>query len=181
MPNFHLIPGVLSAQALADHPALSLLQKILLASDGTVTELLSLYVGQPISARKLSQNFVLGPCIAHLDCASDARVLHRKIMLCSRVGGDHLFAESTFVFDRFSAHIQHGLLHTEQPIGLLWRQERLEMYREIVLRQIEHCPETAAAFGVPADTLMLSRTYVLFHAGQKLGVITERFPLNKFI
>jgi chorismate-pyruvate lyase len=180
MLNQYLTPGVLSAQALAEHPALSLFQKILLASDGTVTELLSLYAGQPIRARKLSQNLVQGPCMAHLHCLPDARVLHRKIMLCSEPGGDHLFAESAFVFDQFSSTIQHGLLHTEQPIGLLWRQERLEMYRDIVLRQIEHCPETAAVFGLPTNTLMLSRTYTLFHADQQLGVITERFPSNYF-
>ncbi len=172
-------PGVLPVDALAAHPALSLFQKVLLATDGTVTDLVALYTGEAIKACKLSQSLARGQRVSHLACDEDAQVLHRRILLSGVGSGrNYLYAESGFVFDLFPEAIQHGLLHTEQPIGLLWREARLEMYREIIDRRIEHCAATSACFGLPATTPLLSRTYVIHHARRQLGVITEKFPAH---
>ena len=174
-----LTPVVLSAESLAAHPSLTLFQKVLLTTDGTVTELLGLYTGEAIKARKLSQSLAAGLGASHLDAPADAPVLHRTIMLCGRrTGRDLLFAESFFVFGHFPQAVQDGLLHTEQPIGLLWREARLEMYREIVDRRIERNPDTSAHFGLPPETDILSRTYTIAHGGRPLGVITEKFPAH---
>jgi chorismate-pyruvate lyase len=178
--NNALDPQPLSAESLAAHPSLSLFQKVLLTTDGTVTELLGLYTGEAILARKLEQSLRPGLALPHLDCLPDTPVLHRRILLVGAASGRaHLYAESGFVFGRFSPAIQHGLLHTEQPIGLLWRNERLEMYREIVDRRIERCEATSALFGLPAEAPLLARTYLIFHGGHTLGVITEKFPAGQ--
>jgi len=167
----------LTAADLAVHPGLTLFQKILLTTDGTVTELLGLYTGEAIRARKLAQSLGPGLALPHLACPADAPVLHREIVLMGVASGcAHLYAESAFVFERFSPAIRHGLLHTEQPIGLLWREARLEMHREIVDRRIERCAKTSAWFGLPPETLLLARTYLIVHGREPLGVITEKFP-----
>ena len=165
---------VYTADALLTAPALSLFQKVLLSTDGTVTDLLSLYCGRPIRARKLAQSLAAVDAPALLAAAPHERILHRTIVLGSGDGSELLFADSCFVFDRFSPAIQRDLLQTELPIGLLWRRERLEMHREIILRQSETCAAVARLLGVADDAALLSRTYVIFHQHCPLGVITEK-------
>lgn len=153
----------------------SLFQKVLLSTDGTVTELLSLYCGRPIRARKIAQSLATGAAPVALAAAPHERVLHRTIVLGSGVGDELLFADSCFVFDRFSAAIQRDLMQSELPIGLLWRRERLEMHREIVDRRSETCAAVANLLGAANDAILYCRTYVIFHQHRPLGVITEKF------
>ena len=165
---------VWDAAALASEQSLTLFQKLLLCTDGTVTELLALYCGKPIQAKKLSQFMRVGP-LAGLGCVDGARVLERSVLLGSADGGVYLHARSYFVFDRFSTAIQRDLIDTEQPIGLMWRAERLEMYREITDRRRQCNPAIAALLGVAPELPLLSRTYRIIHGGFDLGIITETF------
>jgi len=157
-------------------PAPSLFQKILLTTDGTVTELLALYTGQAISARKVSQSLVKGEAApAALCCGPDEPVLHRTIVLGPLVGSELIFAESFFVFGFFSPAIQRSLMETDLPIGLLWRQDRVEMFREVIERGVEQSAPVASLLKVPDDTPLFSRTYALSHDRKPFGLITEKF------
>jgi chorismate-pyruvate lyase len=160
--------------AMQDHPThpdphvdstLTLFQKILLATDGTVTELLSLFTGQSITARKIA---------ATLD-DDVPQMLHRTVILQGPDGTPYLHATSQFAFALFSADIQRDLIGTELPIGLLWRRERLEMYREIIGFTRAADASIANLLGVPGATLLLSRSYRIIHGGQELGTICETF------
>ena len=166
---------VWSAAALAIEPTLTLFQKVLLTTDGTVTELVSLYAGKPIRARKISQSigYTTAPALLQADAA--ARILHRTIVLEDETGAPYLYADSYFIVDRFSEAIQRDLVETDLPIGLLWRRERLEMYREIIERCRERCPVVARVLLVDASADLLARTYVVYHGGQPLGTVTEKF------
>lgn len=164
-----------STAEFAADPVPTLFQKVLLATDGTVTELLSLHCGQPILAKKVEQSLGEKAAPAQLGCADGEPVLHRTVLLEPLSGGDRIFAESFFAFTRFSKALQSALIETEAPIGLLWRMERLEMFREIVERRVEVSPQVAALLGVPADTQLFSRTYSISHGGKVLGLITEKF------
>jgi chorismate-pyruvate lyase len=146
-------------------PTLTLFQKILLATDGTVTELLSLYTGAPITARKIAAT--LGD--------SSPRILHRTVILEGPDATPYLHATSRFAFALFSADIQRDLIETELPIGLLWRRERLEMYREITGFSRAADAAIADLLRVPKATLLLSRAYRIIYAGQELGTICETF------
>lgn len=170
---------VLSRESVLVDPLLSLFQKVLLVTDGSVTELLCIYTGQNIRARKIEQIVRAGGAPAVLGCAEDAPLLHRRIMLvdCSV---NLVYAESAFVLDRLSARTRSRLLETDAPIGLLWRQEKSEMYREIVDLRIEANTSVAAHFGLSEDTRLLSRTYLLHQEGHPLGIITEKFPISSF-
>jgi len=158
---------------------LGLLQKILLSTDGTVTDLVALYAGEEIHVHKVRQEIVVCQPSALLGCESPVQVLYRQILLRGRQR-TFLHADSQFIFGRFSPDMQQQLLHTDQPIGLLWKQERLETYREIIEKAVIRCPHLAHYFELPEDAWFVSRTYLIHHGGQPLGAITEQWPASWF-
>jgi chorismate-pyruvate lyase len=158
---------------------LSLLQKILLATDGTVTDLVALYTAEPIRVKKLTQSIRQAVAPAQLQCVGATELLHRQILLCGATR-NYLYADSLFVFGRFSASIRQQLLETDKPIGLMWKEERLETYREIVDQRVAPCADIAQHFELPATAEFVSRTYLIYHQGKPLGSITERWPASYF-
>lgn len=158
---------------------LSLFQKILLGTDGTVTDMLTLYAGEPIRVRKLEQTLHDGASQADLDCGRQEQLLNRKILL-SGATRNYLYAESLFVFARLSTSIQKQMLETDRPLGRLWKEERLETFREIVDQSVGPCAAIAPYFEMPATALFVSRTYLIRHAARPLGRITEKWPLSHF-
>ncbi|HTE43146.1 MAG TPA: hypothetical protein VK629_20150, partial [Steroidobacteraceae bacterium] len=89
---------------ISDPKALSLFQRILLSTDGTVTDLISLYTGEGIRVKKLVQEIRLGEAPAMLTCSGATRLLDRKILLAGPEQ-NYLYADSVFVFERFSTSI----------------------------------------------------------------------------
>jgi chorismate-pyruvate lyase len=168
-----------SETAPKDAPPLSLFQRILLSTDGTVTDLIALYTGEPIRVHKLEQRLALETAPPLLECNEPAQLLHRRILLTGE-SKNYLYADSIFVFERFSASIRDRLLNTDRPIGLIWKEERLETYREIVAHSVEPNAEIATHFGLRADEPFVSRTYLIHHRGAPLGAITEKWPLRLF-
>jgi chorismate-pyruvate lyase len=169
-------------QALPNYAALTLFQKALLATDGTVTDLLALYAGQAIRAHKIAQTIApraeTAEVPAVLTSSDDARILHREIVLMA--GAEPLLhAESFFLFERFSKATQTALLETETPIGYLWQREKTEMFREIVAITEAPYAKAARALGVGSAavdaTPLVSRSYLIRTGGAPLGIITERF------
>ena len=158
---------------------LSLFQKVLLATDGTVTDLIALYAGEPIGVRKLSQSIREELAPTELLCAGPTRLMSRSILLTS-AARTYLYAESQFVLERLSKSIQQQMLDTDRPIGLLWKEERLETFREIVRQEVEPCEAIAHHFDVPVSVPFVSRTYLIHHGGKPLGMITEKWPLSHF-
>jgi chorismate-pyruvate lyase len=159
--------------------SLSLFQKILLSTDGTVTDLIGLYTGEAIRVKKLGQSIEMQTAPDTLKCSGLTRILNRKILL-SGATKNYLYADSIFVFDRFSASIQNQLLTTDRPIGLMWKEERLETYREIVAQEVAAIADVAVHFSLPVTALFVSRTYLIHHKGLPLGAITEKWPLEFF-
>jgi chorismate-pyruvate lyase len=158
---------------------LSLFQKILLATDGTVTDLVALYTGESIRVKKLDQAIRVETAPHELQCAEPTRLLSRKILLCG-VEQNYLYADSIFVFERFSQSIQDQLLNTDRPIGLLWKEDRLETYREVINQKIEISPEIAKHFDLDPQAPLVSRTYLIYHNGKSVGAITEKWPRSFF-
>ena len=159
--------------------SLSLLQRILLSTDGTVTDLIALYAGEAIHVKKVRQELQVGEPPAMLACRGPVQMLKREILL-SGAQRNYLHADSQFIFQRFSPSIQSQLLETDRPIGLMWKQERLETYREIIHRATAQCPAIAPHFELPADAWFVSRTYLIHHGGAPLGAITETWPMDWF-
>ena len=158
---------------------LDLFERILLATDGTVTDLVALYAGEPIRVKKLGQSVRSGDAPAELGCGPQAALLERRILL-SGAQRDFLYAESLFVVDRLSAQTRARMLDSDRPIGLLWKEERLETLREIVQRAVGPGGAIASHFGRTADAPFVRRSYLIHHDGRPLGRITEAWPKGGF-
>jgi len=159
-----------------DDGSLSEFQKILLTTDGTVTQLLEIHTGEPMRVVKLSHAVGSGgPAL--LDVPATEPVLARRILLrgASRTW---MYAQSWLVLSRLPAGMRETMLHTDTPIGQLWRRGRLETYREIVDFRRESNAEIAAFFGT--DAPLLSRSYVIRSGGAVMGLIEEKFPVTHF-
>jgi chorismate-pyruvate lyase len=163
-------------RAIANDPSLSLLQKILLMTDGTVTQLLEIFTGESIRVEKLEHALVSGgpPWLA---VAPAEPVLRRRILLRG-ASRPYLYAQSWFVPSRLPSGMQEALLHTDTPIGQLWKAARFETFREIVDYRREHDAEIAALFGDGGP--LLSRSYLAHAAGAPMGLIVEKFPATLF-
>ncbi|MCW8195397.1 DUF98 domain-containing protein [Proteobacteria bacterium 005FR1] len=168
----------MSDNPLADLP-LSLQQQVLLTTDGTVTDLVALFSGEDIHITKLSQESITSVGPKALGLSAPQPILERSILL-SGADRHYLYAQSHFVIPRLAPDMQKSLLETQTPIGLLWKRARLEMYREVVDRHLEHSPELLEYFPDAQDARFISRTYVVYHQGDALGVINEKFPFSYF-
>ncbi|MGD9843631.1 MAG: chorismate pyruvate-lyase family protein [Steroidobacteraceae bacterium] len=159
--------------------SLSLFQKVLLTTDGTITQLLELYTGLPLRVHKLEQQVQRGEHPPWLQTTDKDRVLRRIILLCNDQQ-NVMYAESFIAIDRLPVTMQRELLENDRPIGLLWRAERMETYREIVAYHREPADLLAPHFGLSADEELLSRTYLIYHRHQVIGAITEKFPVSYY-
>ena len=158
---------------------LSLFQKVLLATDGTVTDLIALYYEEPIRVIKLEQSVRLEASPAELACDKATRILRRTILLSGAVK-IYMHAESGFVFDRMSPWLQEQMLSTDLPVGLLWKQSRLETFREMLGSSVGPREAIAPLFGLSESEPFVSRSYRIHHAGKPLGMISETWPLSYF-
>jgi chorismate-pyruvate lyase len=163
-------------RVIADDPHLSLTQKILLTTDGTVTQLLEIYTSEKIRVEKLEHALEKGGP-SSLGVSGAEPVLSRRILLRGATR-PYMYAHSWLVPSRMPRGMQEKILQTDTPIGQLWKMSRLETYREIVDFRREQDDAVAALFGVEAQ--MLSRTYVIHTGGLPMGLIVEKFPITYF-
>ncbi len=163
-------------RVIADDESLSLLQKVLLTTDGTVTQLLEIYTSEKIRVEKLEHVLVTG-APSSLGVSPSEPVLSRKILLRGNTK-PYMYAHSWLVPTRMPRGMQETILQTETPIGQFWKATRLETFREIIDFRREQDSEVAALFGV--DALLLSRTYLIHAGGSPMGLIVEKFPATYF-
>jgi chorismate-pyruvate lyase len=82
---------------------------------------------------------------------------------------------------RLPADMRMKLETTNIPIGLLWREAKLETHREIIEYRRERNAVVSDHLGVDKQSELLSRTYLLYTSRQPMGVITEKFPAGYFV
>ena len=90
------------------------------------------------------------------------------------------YSRTGYIWQFLSETIQHQLLETDKPIGLLWKEERLDTFREIIEIRIELCDELSAYFGKQPGNKYLSRSYMVYNKKKILGIVTEKFPITYF-
>lgn len=163
-------------------PPLSILQRILLITDGTVTDVLEAYANEPIRVVKLEQSF--GSVDARrpeLDLPPSGRVLRRTVLLQGAISGQNfLYADSVITPDGLAPEIVDGLIGSDRPVGRLLAQHRVETFREIVALGFELAGTCAEHFDVEPTSRLVFRTYRILVSGQPVMRITEKFPLGLF-
>ena len=169
-------------QSTVDPQRLSSFQRILLTTDGTVTEILEAQFWEAIRVVKLYQECIeTDASVPYLDIGPQAPVLIRKIILRGTVSHtNYIYAESIVALDRLDDRIRQGLIETPKPVGQLMLEARLETFREILSCCYEPAKEISEYLGIPADARLISRTYRVFANRQPFMLITEKFPETAF-
>lgn len=152
-------------------------QRILLGTDGTVTDILEAFAGEPMEVVKLLQAFD-APNEGDADLVVDGeRVLRRQVLLRGRrTRRSLLYAEAVVVVDRVHPGIVDGLLQTDEAIGVLLAHHRTETFREILRIDGRPAGDLAAHFGIDPSDEMLSRAYLVISGGRPVIHIVEAFP-----
>ncbi|KKO20893.1 MAG: chorismate pyruvate-lyase family protein [Candidatus Brocadia sp.] len=153
-------------------------QRILLTTDGMVTEMLEAYLWERMKVIKLFQGyFVADNENPFLEIAKGCRVMQRKVLLCGRLSQkNHLYADSIIIPDRLDERIKDSLLNTNKPIGLLILENRLETFREILDCGKEEAEDLADYFNIRRSEFLIFRTYRVFSNRLPIMLITEKFP-----
>jgi len=161
------------------HPEeLSAFQRILLTTDGMVTEMLEAFFWERMEVVKLSQETAaIEEDNLDLEIDEGTKVIKREILLQGKESKkNRLYASSILVPDRLDQKMQEGLLKSKRPIGLLILEDRLETFREIL--DCGSAPDSKASrhFGVTEDLPIVYRTYRVFASRKPIMLITEKFP-----
>jgi len=160
----------------------SLLQRVLLTTDGNIGRILENYAGEAIAAVKLDQISSPGgePCHA-LELEADEERLTRSVLLRgSRSGRSLLYADTLVAIERLHPLVRTGLLSTSEPIGRLLTVARVETFRDILSAGQVQAGAVAAHFGIAEDDELFVRTYRIMSGGRPLMLITEKFPTTSF-
>jgi len=153
--------------------------RLLLTSDGTLTQLLEAAALEPISLVKLGERSL--DAAEHVDLlAVDAGELlvERKVLLQgARSGKNYVYAESFIAADRLPQSFRHSP-SSDTPLGRLWKQHRLEIFKELVDFRRQPAGELHRYFPATLDTTLLVRAYRVFSGGEPVMLIREYFSRN---
>ena len=162
---------------------LSTFQRILLTTDGTVTDILEAYLFEQIQVIKLSQEIIpISVDIPILELKAGTEVIDRKILLQGKISRkNYIYAESLIVPERLDENFRYELFKTKTPIGKIWLEQKVETFKEIVDSAQESAHSLSSYFNIEPSDNMLSRTYRVFSNHQPVMMITEKFPESYFV
>jgi chorismate-pyruvate lyase len=162
---------------------LSTFQRILLTTDGTVTDILEAYAFEQIKIIKLSEQMsVLDQDIIAMNLKQGTEVISRKVLLQGKISRKtFIYAESILVPDRLDEQFRKALLETKTPIGKVWLEQRVETFKEILETSRESAEGLSSYFGIEPTDKLLSRTYQVISGHQPAMMITEKFPEHYFL
>jgi len=161
---------------------LSAFQRILLTTDGTVTEILEAFCGESIRVVKLFQEVsLLDRAISSLELPWGRHVLRRSILLQGRMSlVNFLYADSVIALDRLDPGVRDGLLQSKKPIGTLILEHRIETFKEILDCGREPAGPIAHYFEIDETTSVIFRSYRMITHGRPIMLITEKFSETYF-
>ena len=161
---------------------LSRFQRLLLITDGTVTELLEQYLNESINVLKLYEKIetdihALPACHEAFISTDQMPVLKRYVLLQGQTTlCNWTYAESTILLNHLPQGFRTDLLSSQQPIGKLWAKYRTETYKVMLQSQKIEAGELAQHFGIQTNDEMITRTYGVYSNQKLIMVITETFP-----
>lgn len=157
---------------------LSSAQKILLATDGSVTTILDVLKGH-VNIKTLKQEFIPATReMAHILGINKGEPVNYRIVIIGTYE-PLIYAISLIPLKRLNDGFKEDLIRADIPIGRILKKHEIESRREIKSVSIEEStPELKDIFGTAAP--ILSRTYNIIHQDQVLIRIKESFPSNLF-
>ena len=163
-----------------DASALEPLQRILLISDGTLTDTLEAAFLESIGLRKLLITNGPSPvALPELELAAGEPLMQRTILLYGETTGrTYVRAESQLALQRLPPRFQEELVDSNMPMGRLWSAHRLETWKELLMVARHEMGGMAVDFGTKPEAQCLARRYRVISGGRPLMLIAEHFPLR---
>ena len=158
--------------------SLSSAQKILLATDGSVTTILDVLKGH-VNIRTLVQEFKKADeqAASLLDIEVGDTINYRVVV----IEGEEplIYAISMIPVERLDNDFKEDLIRADIPIGRILRKHNIESRREIKSVSVEEStPQMREIFSNSAP--MLTRTYNIIHKDEVLIWLMETFPCTMF-
>jgi chorismate-pyruvate lyase len=163
-----------------DLSSLGLLHRILVTTDGTLTDVLNAAFLEPISLVLLAQTIERSvEPVPSLELAAGSTVMHRRIVLRGeRSQVPYVYAETMIAADRLAPRFRDDLVAGTMPLGQLWLEHRLETWKERPRVRRRPAGESAVHLGVGAATTLIERNYRTFTASAPVFDVTEFFSLR---
>ena len=143
---------------------LSTVQRILLGSDGTMTNMLEELLREELRANKLFEEIASSETdIPQLALAQGEYLWRRTITLQGKFSGiNFLYAESMIAPNNLDYEFAEKLISSDTPIGKIWELFRVETYKSLISWGVESAGEVARHFEISPEQLLLYRTYRVF-------------------
>lgn len=166
-----------------DPVALSTFQRILLTTDGTVTDMLEAYLCEPIQLVKLSEKLMkTSSYIQPMEIEEGTEFIERKILLRGRISRkNYIYAESIIVLNRLEENFRNELINTKTPIGKLWFEKKVETFKEIIDSGKYPARDFSQYFNIEPEENLFFRTYCVRSNQKYTMMITEKFPKSYFV
>ena len=160
---------------------LPLSARLLLVTDGTVTEMLEALVGEPV---KIGWRHQIRTGLENHPDSQDMHnineCLERAITLQGESTSVHwMYAESVVYHQLLSPAAQVMLIEDRIPIGTVLREQTSDNHRKLVDCGHDSNPPAAEILGVETDYLFLFRNYEVHVGPNPIMTITEWFPISR--
>jgi chorismate-pyruvate lyase len=158
--------------------SLSLVQRILVTTDGTLTETLAAMFLEPIELVKLAVTITQTPHpVTQLELEAGSNVMKRQIVLRgSRSGTPYVYAEVVIATDQLPPRLRDDLLEGRVPLGALWILHRLEIFKDRPRVGQRPAGDLARHLNIAEDDMLIERAYRTFTGGRPIFLVSEYFP-----
>ena len=159
---------------------LSSAQKILLATDGSVTTILDVLEGH-INVKTLIQEFREADeeSAQQLDISNGDTINYRTVIMSHVTEKPLIHAISLTPIKRLDRAFKEDLLKADIPIGRILKKYNIESRREVTHIGAEK-PDEELKMLFKTDSMMLTRTYNIIYQDRVLIWIKETFPYTLF-
>jgi chorismate-pyruvate lyase len=173
------IQKILEAQG-ASYFDLPLFARLLLVTDGTVTELLEALVKEPVLLGYKNQLVDDAKKYSDVPQTNNSKCLIREITLKGETSQqDWLYAESVVFHQSFGKEAQMMLLDDNTPIGSILNQHAADNHRKIIDCGFSKNTNAAKHLNILPDYSFLFRKYAILIKSTTIIVITEWFPIDR--
>jgi chorismate-pyruvate lyase len=171
------------SQGHIDPSSLSTFQRIILTTDGTLTDILEAFIFEQVRVVKLSET--LGPApedMEVLELRKNTDIIDRRVLLQGKISRKNfIYAESIIIPERLDENFREELLRSRTPIGRLWLEYKMETFKEIIDSEKRMAGVLASHFDIRTNDFLFSRTYRVFLGRRPALMITEMFPESYFL
>jgi len=161
-----------------DARSLGLIQRVMLATDGTLTDTVQAIFNEPIGLKKLTIS--VAPSREPIDVLAleaGEPIMERRVLIFGETTGrTYVYAESILAVRRLPESFRAALLTSNEPLGRLWSRHKLETWKDLLSVTSGPPRHPDSFFSVNDSRELITRTYRLLSGGHPLMRITEYFP-----